>query len=55
MSTDVYYIELIDVVKLRQIASRLMLGNDQERDEGHKIWLIIQSIENCPVKPEHMP
>ncbi len=30
---------------LRAISDRLQSGNDKERDEGHRLWLIIKQIK----------
>jgi hypothetical protein len=36
--------------KLRAIASRLHNGSDKMRDEGHKLWLIINQLNDQKVE-----
>ncbi len=31
--------------KLSAIAERLQGGNDKERDEGHRLWLILAQVK----------
>jgi hypothetical protein len=41
-----YLIDEDQLVKLRQIADRLQSGSDKERDEGHRLWLLIKEISD---------
>ena len=34
-----------DVAKLRRLSEQLQSGSDRERDYGHRLWLIVNSIE----------
>jgi hypothetical protein len=34
--------------KLRKISERLQGGSDAMRDEGHKLWLILQEVVEVP-------
>lgn len=42
----VYLIEDEQLEQLQNIASRLQGGSDRMRDEGHKLWLLIQTIKD---------
>lgn len=42
---DVYAIESQDLEKLRAMSKRLQAGSDRERDEGHRLWLVVNTIE----------
>lgn len=38
-------IEDDDLERLRTIAAALQGGNDRERDQGHKLWLLVNKIK----------
>ncbi len=44
-----YFIEPEELAKLRAVSSTLHAGSDRERDAGHKVWLVVNAIEACPV------
>ena len=41
----IFLIDEDQLERLKQIASRLHGGSDKERDEGHKLWLLIEQIK----------
>jgi hypothetical protein len=41
-----YFIEEEDFQKLRNIERRLHAGSDAMRDEGHKLWLVLNRLED---------
>jgi len=43
---DTFLIDAEQLEKLRNISSRLQSGSDRERDEGHRLWLLICDIED---------
>lgn len=43
-----------DIAKLRAIASRLQAGSDLERDEGHKLWLVVKEGNLVQIEDDHM-
>lgn len=44
-----YLVEPEDVVKLTVICKQLHGGTDRERDYGHRLWLIINTMRDLPV------
>lgn len=36
--------------KLWDIAARLQGGNDKERDEGHRLYLLVETIRNQTIE-----
>ena len=38
-----------DVAKLRRLSEQLQGGSDRERDYGHRLWLIVETIESLGV------
>lgn len=45
MTPDYYMLDAEDFEKLRRLAERLHSGTDRERDEGHRLWLILERAE----------
>ena len=41
-----YFMEEEDLQKLRNIERRLHAGSDAMRDEGHKLWLVLNRLED---------
>jgi hypothetical protein len=41
-----YFIEEEDFQKLRNIERRLHAGSDAMRDEGHKLWLVLNRLDD---------
>jgi hypothetical protein len=44
-----FIIDADQLNKLTLIAARLQSGTDRERDEGHKLWLLINQIKDQEV------
>ena len=44
-----YLVEPEDVVKLTVICNYLHAGTDRERDLGHRLWLIINTLRDLPI------
>jgi hypothetical protein len=42
----VFALETERLQTLEAIAERLQSGSDQMRDEGHKLWLVLQEIKS---------
>ena len=40
-----YFLSEKDFQKLRNIEQRLHAGSDAMRDEGHRVWLILNNME----------
>ncbi len=47
--SESYYLDAEDLAKLRLLSSELQGGNDRERDYGHRLWLIVNRVEETPV------
>lgn len=45
-----YLIDEEQLRRLREIAARLQGGNDRERDEGHRLWLLVNDIAGQPAQ-----
>jgi hypothetical protein len=43
-----YLIDGEDFAKLRALADALHAGNDEERDAGHKLWLVLNNAVEVP-------
>jgi hypothetical protein len=43
---NLYLLEGEELARLRAIADRLQGGSDRERDEGHRLWLIVNAIRD---------
>jgi PHD/YefM family antitoxin component YafN of YafNO toxin-antitoxin module len=41
-----YLIDADQFARLRAISSRLHAGTDRERDEGHKLWLVLNAVRD---------
>lgn len=44
-----YLLYAEQLAKLKAIADRLYGKSDRERDEGHRLWLILHDIEDQPL------
>ena len=42
----VFVLDADQLKTLFDIAARLQSGTDRERDEGHRLWLLVETIRN---------
>jgi hypothetical protein len=42
----VFVLDAEQLKQLLDIAVRLQSGTDRERDEGHRLWLVVETIRN---------
>lgn len=47
---DVYLVDEDQLRAMRVIAEKLMSGSDAERDQGHRLWLLVNQIKDQPKK-----
>ena len=45
-------LELEYLPALKQIADRLQSGSDAQRDEGHRLWILIQKMIELDIPEE---
>lgn len=45
MKTTMFLLDDAAVAKLKRVANELHGGTDRERDYGHRLWLVLQSLE----------
>ena len=46
---EYYMVDPDDIAKLRRLSEQLHSGSDRERDYGHRLWLIVETIESLGV------
>lgn len=44
--SSIYYLDGDQLQKLRDMVNRLHSGSDAMRDEGHKLWLLVNYVSD---------
>lgn len=45
----VYYLEGDQLETLKRLADQLQGGSDNERDIGHRLWLVVTAVRDQPI------
>lgn len=46
----IYLLEDVQLERLQAISNRLHNGTDRERDEGHRLWLVLNAVRELDIE-----